>query len=240
VDEYRIDQALQAFELIESKIVEFSKHVPIIVENERIESPSLIPVIINACGLIDSLFRDKTPDPITIEGRTKAREECNIYDFAHAHATSLDLPNTRSVLLVSPPRYLTPFKSWETLLTGTYSPLPWWQDYNDLKHDWLLNIEKGTLGTALQATCALHQVITRRSEFVRFLLRRGWLSSEQYPVDYLLEAIPQGRVDCVVQTRLFATPLGKRQFPEDVSEIEAGFYTCKKEFVEFLGRVFGD
>lgn len=240
MDEYRINQARQAFERIESELVEFSKHVPIIPKNETIESPSLIPVIINACGLIDSLFRENTPDPVTINGRTKAKGDCDICDFAYAHSTSLDLPNTRSVLLVSPPRYLVPFKPWQTLLTGTYTPLSWWQDYNGLKHDWLVNINKGTLGAALEATCALHQVITRRSDFVRFLFRRGWLSSEQFPVHFLLEAIPQGRVDCIAQTRLFATPSGKRQFPDDVSEIDAGFFNCKKEFGEFLGNEFNE
>ena len=239
MDEYKLDQALEAFERIEFELVEFAKRVPLISENETIKAPSLIPVIVNACGLIDSLFRDKTADPVTINGKTKARRDCDICDFAHAHSQTLDLPNTRSILLVSPPRYIVPFKLWESVLTaGTYTPLSWWQDYNGVKHDWLLNIDKGTLGTALEAACGLHQVITRRIEFVRFLLRRDWLSAGQYSVDYMIDAVEQSMgMDCVVQTQLFATPTGKRQFPDNICEIDAGLYACKRSFIQFLGRL---
>ncbi len=237
MDEYRIDQALLAFERVETALVDFSKHVPIIPENEIIDAPSLIPAIVSACGLIDSIFRDKTTDPVLVNGQSKARRDCDISDFARAHAVSLDLPNTRSVLLVSPPRYLAPFKPWESLTAGTYTPLSWWQSYNGLKHDWLENIKKGTLGTALLAVCALHQIIARRRELVRYLIRRGWLSSAQFPVDYLIEAVAEGREACIVQTNLFATPMGERQFPDELDEIDAGFYACKPEFAEFLGRI---
>ncbi len=53
VDEYRIDQALKAYERIENGLVEFSEHVPIIVGNETIQSPALVSGIVDACGLLD-------------------------------------------------------------------------------------------------------------------------------------------------------------------------------------------
>jgi len=241
VDEYRIDQALKAYERIEDGLLEFSKHVPIVAANEGIQSPALISGIVDACGLLDSLFRGMTPDPATVSGKTKRRRDCDICDFADIHAGALDLPNTRSVVLVSPPSYRRPFEPWESLLkNGSYSPLSWWQDYNALKHDRLVDIEKGTLGAALDATCALHQVIARRVDLVPSLLRRGWFSAGFWNVNAVLDDARNGSLPdaFIVQTRLFATPVGKRQFPSDLAELHPGLFQCKSAFIEFLGRSY--
>ena len=163
MDQYQTDEALKAYERIETAIMQFAEHVPLVSKHESIESPALIPFIVDACSLIDSLFRDMTSDPVTVDTKTKARRDCDISDFAKLHAAALDLPNTRSVQLVSPPAYRMPFEPWQSLLTdGSYSALPWWQNHNSLKHDRLANLRMGTLGTALDAACALHQILSRR------------------------------------------------------------------------------
>lgn len=241
MDEYKIDEALKAYERIEKGIVELAEHVPLVPNNETMKLPALIPFIIDACGLLDSILRDKTPNSVTIAGKIKSRKDCDIRDFADLHADALDLPNTRSVLLVSPPRYWVPFEPWKNLLKGgPYSPLLWWQDYNALKHDRLLNIEKATLRIALDATCGLQQVIARRIDLVPLLLRRGWFSTGRYVVDGVLEEAKRGMLSetFVVQTRLFATPIGKEQFPVDLEELRPGLFECKREFIEFLGRLY--
>jgi hypothetical protein len=187
------------------------------------------------------LLRDRTSDPVIVAGKTKRRRDCDICDFANIHASALDLPNTRSVVLVSPPSYRRPFEPWESLLkNGNYSPLSWWQDYNALKHDRLVDIEKGTLATALDATCALHQVIARRLDLVPSLLRRGWFSTGHWSVNAVLDDARKGSLPdtFIVQTRLFATPVGKCQFPSDLAELHPGLFQCKSEFVEFFGRSY--
>ena len=143
MDEYQTDQALRAYERIENELLKFSEHVPILNAHEKIESPGLIPFIVDACSLIDSLFRDMTPDPVMVGTKSKRRKECDIEDFAKLHATTLELPNTRGVQLVSPPVYRVPFGPWQP--SGSYSPLVWWQSHNSLKHDRLANLRKGTL-----------------------------------------------------------------------------------------------
>lgn len=241
MDEYRVDQALRAYERIENGLIEFSEHVPIIAGNDAIQSPRLISYLVDACGLLDSTLRDLTPDPAMVGGKNKPRRDCDIWDFAQLHAGALDLPNTRSIVLMSPPTYRRPFEPWESLLkTGTYSPLPWWQDYNALKHDRLANIDKGTLGAALDATCALHQVIARRLDLIPSLLRRGWFSIGHWYVDAVLEDAQKGSLPdtFIVQTRLFATPVGKDQFPSDLSKLHPGLFQCKPEFIQFLGRSY--
>ena len=176
-----------------------------------------------------------------VAGKTKSRRDCDIVDFANIHASALDLPNTLSVVLVSPPSYRRPFEPWESLLKNdNYVPLPWWQNYNALKHDRLVDLEKGTLATALDATCALHQVIARRLDLVPSLLRRGWFSTGHWSVNAVLDDALSGSLPdtFIVQTRLFATPVGKCQFPLDLAELHPGLFQCKIEFHEFFGRSF--
>jgi hypothetical protein len=241
VDEYTIDQSLKAYERIERGLVEFSEQIPIIPANEIIKAPVLIPFIVDACGLMDSLLRDLTPETVVIGSQTLKRYECDITDFATLHAKNLDLPNTRSVLLVSPPSYRRPFEPWEALLNGgSYMPLSWWQDYNALKHDRLLNIEKGILETALDAVCALHQVIARRLDLIPILIRRGWFSTGNWVIDAVLDDVRSGLLPdtFIVQTRLFATPVGRCQFPLNFSDLHPALFQCNREFIEFLGKSY--
>jgi hypothetical protein len=130
----------------------------------------------DACGLLDSVFRDRIGnDPAIINGKSTAKKQCTIKDYAYLHSNSLDLPNTRSVMLVSPPRYRCPFAPWKNL-SQEYLRLPWWEKYNSLKHDLLSNIQEGTLGNVLDALCALHQVLARSTSLIPILMRRGWFS----------------------------------------------------------------
>ena len=161
VDEYTFDQVFAWYERIEREVLEFSERVPLTAENETLKAPRLISCLMDSCGLLDSVFRDRIGnDLVIVKGKSKAKKDCTIKDYADLHSTSLDLPNTRSVMLVSPPRYRCPFAPWKSLTQG-YVDLPWWQTYNSLKHDLLSNIQKGTLGNVLDALCALHQVLAR-------------------------------------------------------------------------------
>ncbi len=248
MDEYTAEQVLRGYERIERSVSEFAEQIPLLPQNENIEPPSLITCMMDACGLIDSLLREMTPASVTINGETKFKDDCNIYDFANLHAKNLDLPNTRSVLLVSPPRYLTPFEPWKSLISGgKYLPLPWWQNYNSLKHDRLSHIRKATLESILDAVCALHQTISRRIDMVPMMMRRGWFPTGSYMVDYILGDVKNGSLPdaFVIQTKLFAVPVGKGsgrkpeecQFPEKFSELLPSMFISKPEFLEFLGII---
>jgi len=123
---------------------------------------------------------------------------------------------------------------------GDYASLPWWKDYNSLKHDRLMHINKGTLKTTINACGALQQVIARRLDLVPMLVRRRWLSTGRLIIDYVLSEAKEGRLPAtfVVQTRLFATPTGKEQFPDKLSELKPGLFECKMEFIEFMGKTY--
>lgn len=249
MNEYVADQVLRWYERLERDILDFAEHVPLTPQNEDLQAPFLATTLIDACSLLDSVFRDMTDKSVLVNGENKKRDDCKIPDFAQLHSANLDLSNTRSIMLVSPPNYRAPFKPWENLTPGgDYIPLSWWQAYNDLKHDCLLNIHKATLGATLDALCALHQVLVRRIEMVPYLMRHGWFPTGHYLVDYILDDVAKkGSLPgvFVVQTNLFAVPVGKssglrpgeQQFPENFSNLAPWLYICKPELLEFLSII---
>lgn len=255
MDEYTLGQVFEWYGRIEAQILDFGQRVPLISENESMEAPIVTSCILDACGLLDSFFRGFMPNSVVINGNKKNRDECNIEDFARFYSNTLDLPNTRSLMLTTPPSYRSPFEKWE----GLNSPkadiqLAWWKTHNDLKHDRLINIKKAKLGVALDAVCALHQVIARisKSEVFALLIRFGWMTMGGYNAQLELRNLEQtGKLHAgpfIVQTKLFAVPVGefpfhpptprKYQFPDDYKTIDTGRLCCKPEFRDFLGSTY--
>lgn len=247
MEEYIVDQVFAWYERIEREILDFSERVPLTIENETLKTPRLISCLMDACGILDSVFRERiADDPVLVNGKATAKKDCTIRDYAFLHSSSLDLPNTRSVMLVSPPRYRCPFAPWKNLSEETYVPLSWWQTYNSLKHDLLSNIQEGTLGNVLDALCALHQVLARSPSLIPILMRRGWFTPGGFEVGYMLRfAADNGLVKqkFIVMTRLFAVPDGFRstgeypkQFPERIEELMPRDFIYRPQFAEFLGK----
>lgn len=143
MNQFVADQVLCWYERLERSVLEFAQYVPLTSENERLKAPVLAGVLIDACSLLDSMFRDMTPGSVSVSGKTKSKSDCDIVDFARLHSQHLDLPDTQSVVLVSPPRYRVPFEKWKDLSAShAYVPLPWWQAYTSLKHDCLSNLNQ--------------------------------------------------------------------------------------------------
>ena len=239
--EFIAGQLLDWYERIEKGVLTFAEHVPLGIDNENFEAPMLASYLSDAGGLIDSVFRDMTTDDVSVQSRGKTREKCHIVDFYELHSTKLDLINTRSIMLVSPPRTRSPFQAWK----DGYKALDWWQAYTNLKHDRLGNIEASTVGATLDAVSALHQVISRRLDLIPMLIRRGWLSTGGWTLGVVIEEAEKGRLPdtFVVQTKLFATPVGSKaglnpgeeHFPHDLSKLKPHYFRAGMDFYKFFG-----
>jgi hypothetical protein len=246
MDEYTVDQVFAWYERLEGEVLKFSEGVPLTIENETLKAPRLISCLMDACGLLDSVFRDRIGDDAAmVNGSRIAKKDCNITHFWYLHSPALDLPNTRSLMLVSPPRYRCPFAKWKNL-NEEYIPLPWWQTYNSLKHDVVTNMQEGTLGHVLDSLCALHQVLARSTSLMPILIRRGWFYRGPYTVDHFLKYGERGLITnqkFILMTKLFAVPDGyattgshPSQFPEKVDDLLPRDYICSRRLSEFLGR----
>lgn len=190
MDEYTGDQVLRWYERLELSVLEYSEHVPLVQANDNLESPFLVSCLMDAGGLIDSLFRELVDDSKPIKKKLKLKRDYNIDDFRHCFSSRLNLPNMKSILLQSPPRYLSPFSTWATATSeAEYLNPDWWKAYNNLKHDRLTFIKKGTLGAALNALCALHQLLARfpKREMFKLLIRQGWLKINSWNPELILQ-----------------------------------------------------
>ena len=119
--------------------------------------------------------------------------------------------------------------------------MDWWHDYNNLKHDRIRCIKDVTLVGAVNALCALHQVLAKRSDMVPMLVRRGWFPLGSWVPMHVFNEMKNNRSPgtFVVQTALFAVPVGKEQFPDEVEDIKlvVSGYTCKRDFIKIWGRI---
>jgi len=252
MDEYTGDQVLRWYERMENIILKFSEHVPLVPENDNLKTPFLISCLIDSCGLLDSIFRDLVDHPALEKKSTKKKKNNNIEDYAKCFSTQFNLPNMRSVLLQAPLRYLTPFSAWSSKTkAGKYSSLRWWDAYNNLKHDRLTYIEEGTLGTTLNALCALHQVLARTPEVEMFrqFLRYGWIESPFIEPEEFIKMVEKSGTPTfgysIFQTKLFSAPTGKRneddtfeltEFPKNIKELLPSRYRSSEELAKFMGR----
>jgi hypothetical protein len=183
-----------------------------------------------------------SPSRFTVRGKSIPRNKLDITHFAKLYAGRFDLPSTRSIVLVSPPRYVVPFKEWAALPSGgAYKPAPWWTAYTKMKHNRIAEITQATLDSAVQSLCGLHQVIARLPEFARASMRHGWLQpGMKWSVEYVVEELEKGgltRATHLVETKLFATPVGRPdQFPANLSDFHTMNYVCSARLLRFFGR----
>lgn len=184
------------FEELESKLIECLSFIPFIDNNKAVISPKFIPIILEACSLIDSVFR-------ALEGQQNKKH--NLKRYSNLVEPYLCLEEATTIFLNPPLRFLRPFSTWTTAVP------PWWTAYNKLKHDRLDNYDAATYENAILATSGLHQVLSRNVEFIPALLSAGWFNSRSPDVGELMAArisssgIPIHVIP--VESKLFVSPL---------------------------------
>ena len=102
---------------------------------------------------------------------------------------------------------LKPFDAWSG--QRQYKPLPWWQAYNNLKHNRWDNVRDATVANAVEATAALFIAIATDSGCRAVLAERRWLHSH-YASDWTLAklASPEGILGVTVESTLFSYAIG--------------------------------
>lgn len=90
----------------------------------------------------------------------------------------------------------------------------------------------------MDALCALHQVRARRQDMARLLVRARWWWLAGWNPEAVFQETDHWRLRSgtwIVQTTLFATPVGPGQFPADIKHFHLmGFHT-KRELRDFFG-----
>jgi len=161
--------------------------------NQTVLSPKFVPILLDACSLIDSVLRDAT----------NGEDRHTLKSYAALHEDRLELESATTILLVLPLQLLRPFRGWRRA-----APC-WWDAYNRVKHDRIRNYEAASYVCAVSAVAALHQLLARSWQFLCHLTRAGWFneSSESFAELCVSQAAGTGPPDMPAETRLFVSPI---------------------------------
>ena len=237
------DEIIKWYSYLEEQVIEFIHYIRPSKKNLKICSFRFAIIIIEACGLLDSVFRHISPKKIDIDGKLKDIEGSGtgIEDFAKLYANKLNLASTKSIFLISPPEYRIPFENWKNFVKdGKYKDLSWWNAHNKLKHHRLKYMdEKATLNNAVDALCGTIQVIANLPEMALATLRHGLMKIRRNP-ETILENLDKYNkrlfYDGWVETQLFAIYMGTRPLPVDINDFRPIQYAGTERLVSFFGK----
>jgi hypothetical protein len=159
--------AVSNLKALEKQVQSCMEYIPFVEDNEKAISPKFIPIILDVCSLIDSIFHQISTEPV---------KRFNLKKYSEMYEPQLQLESNISLFLATPIRALIPFAGW------TKRPPKWWAAYNMLKHDRLKNYSAATFENAVMGFVALHQVMVRLKEFVGPFLREGWIDTSEIEI----------------------------------------------------------
>jgi len=237
MDDFDKDLVLESYEYLEGRLLDFMRDLPPALENLNSFSPRLADIIVNSCGLIDSILRQITPDPEIVDGKTVRKGSLNIVHYASLYAVKFKLPTSKSILLTSPPKYLCPFERWLKLTSRRkYPSLRWWKTHTGLKHDRIANIKKASLGETIESLCALHLIISVVPDFARMILRKGWVLGSKWDPITTIEIL-EGKKEShpiLVETKLFVATRGRDRFPDKIEDFNPARYNGSERLIDFF------
>jgi hypothetical protein len=189
--------AVSSLSGLEAQLIACREYLPFIEANKQAISPKFAPIIMEACSLIDSIFREITADKT---------QHYNLKKYGLEHEPKLSLDDDLSLFLSSPVQVLRPYKDW------TKKQPDWWAAHNKLKHDRLNNYEVATYTNAVLSVAGAHQLMARNKIFVGEFIKAGWINIHDDELmikvasSAQLGALMRNPPDMVIESRLFASP----------------------------------
>ena len=174
------DTAIESFLDLERRFEAFVRVVPIAPEHNRVHSPILASILLDACSLLETVLKS-TMDNARYNG---ANNIAVIRAMRYSDAPPyLNIGHLRSVFrpdtfYSKPVWYLPRGESsfpWYVWRNAQGQPR-WWAAYNAVKHSRFQNANQATLLTTLHALKALFLALVQSLEFRERLINRGLVS----------------------------------------------------------------
>jgi hypothetical protein len=186
---------------IENMLEKVLQFIPYCEEHEKVWSPQLTTIMFEACSQLDSLWKYQASQSPHIN-----KKSLSIIDYFTYFGQSVN--KKWVVFWGEQPEIITPFKKWQNC--NKYEILDWWNAYNKLKHDRILNRSKATLQYTLESIAGLFVAILKCEYCKEGILQAGWLSGNQ---GNLLPSLDEDSSSvylnyCVAESRLFARLIG--------------------------------
>jgi len=233
MDQTKAELVIEWFLDLEARLKQFLRTVPI-NWNHNAVLPLLSGIIVEAAGLVDSVFRKE----FDLSQTKMARKNLNIKNFSDQYEQRFSLSSKKTLIYQYPPVLLNPFFGWTAPGNRFSYTMEWWDAYNKLKHEKIEHYTKSTLNNAVKSLSSLHQVLSVLPCFFRSLIAHDMVALKEYAIRDAIEAVDRGQENMpfLVQSELFATPYGKLQFPDDLSKISGAYFGCSKRLERFLGK----
>jgi len=239
IDEITSSHIIELYEWYEQQVSDLLKFFPPQGDNLKTWSPRLATPLVESCSLIDSIFRIITPAQVKIGSQKKNRSNLGISDFAELYAQKHTLYERKAILLISPPKYIIPFKIWEPAKDNKRcNPPLWWTIHNKLKHNKLPYLHKATIEVTLEALCGLFILISILPSLIPAIIRYQWMGTVYSP-QFIIREAQRGFISghaFPVETNLFFTSVGRIRLPEKIEEINPEIYRSPR-LISFLAKI---
>ena len=220
INEATCMNVIEWYNAIENQLIDFFKYVPPQSQNMSTWSPRLSTLIVESCGLIDSLLRYISPPKVQLRGKVKRREKLELSDFAELYSIERKLPNRKVILLISPPEYRTPFDVWLNQGKGISFESPsWWTTNNHLKHRRIDCFTEATLETAINAIAGSLVIIATTPQLIPVLARKGYLDLSDRHASSTIKNLQNYYGEVItLETSLFAMSFSSDPLPDNIHE----------------------
>lgn len=171
------DVAIESFLDLERRFEAFVRAVPIAPEHNRVHSPLLASILLDACSLLETVLKSSMDN-----GRYNSIHDIrNVRSMRYADKPPyLNIGHLKNVfkadMFYSKPVWYLPrgetSRPWYVWRNKSGHP-SWWNAYNSIKHSRFENAPKATLLTTLHALKGLFLVLVQSLEFRSRLIERG-------------------------------------------------------------------
>ena len=206
------DTVLNTYQSIEDSLHKVLQVVPYCDNHKQVWSDYLVAVLLEACSLLDSLWRAESWQSSCVRNEKK-KDNLGMFDYFKYFGQYME-PKWM-VFWGENPEIMYPFKGWSK--TGKYKTkddqnyLDWWTAYNNLKHDRLENRPQATLDKAVRVVGGLFLAILRCEDCRPAIAQAGWLfcAAVHRPEVWLGEDSPNCKGHYITaETRLFSYAVG--------------------------------
>lgn len=140
------------YKTIESTFLDYLSYVPYCSPNRTVYSPKLVGILLQIGGYIDSAFKEMVKYEIPdFCGKSVSNIEDAWRVFEPVYKLSNNFGGDLIAILDYGDKQLYPFKEFSN---SVYTPLPWWQAYNEVKHQYSPMYFKARMETVLEGLSA--------------------------------------------------------------------------------------
>jgi hypothetical protein len=241
-------EVLRWYEGLEEQVRDFIRVVPPHGTNLQLWSSKIATVLVEACCLIESVFRLFRDGAATKLGKPKPGDRLTLGGYAELYGSLLRLPERTAIVLTDTPAYRTPFGLWRALLGGASfdakKHVPeWWHLYKESKRHRVTLFPEFTLTKAIDALSGALIVISTVPAFAPALVRHERLPLSSWNPEALLDAYRQALCrplygkEFAISTRVFGLPIGGDPLPADIREFRPSDHTASPRLLRWFRKV---